>query len=190
MPTLFNLFMKKKLLILLVGIAITVVSSAQITKATLQASGLTCAMCARAVYQNLESLPFIEKVDTDLNASSFLLIFKTGMNVDLDALSKKVQDAGFSVASLVVTMKVDAIQIENDKHFLLNNIAFHFVNIKSQKINGEFSFRLVDNGFVSAKEFKKYSGMTKLPCIKSLKAEACCISAGIKEGSRIYHSTI
>ena len=182
--------MRKKIFSLLVGIAIAFVSTAQITKATLQASGLTCAMCARAVYQNLESLPFIEKVDTDLNASSFLLIFKAGMIVDFDALSKKVQEAGFSVASLVVNMKVDAIQIESDKHFMLNNVAFHFLNVKSQKVGGEIAVRIVDNGFVSAKEFKKYAGMTKLPCIKTGKAEACCTSAGIKEGSRVYHSTI
>ncbi|MEN9952821.1 MAG: hypothetical protein RLZZ520_1089, partial [Bacteroidota bacterium] len=51
--------------------SIIAVSNAQIKKATLQASGLTCAMCAKSVYVNLTSLSFVDSVTTDLNASAF-----------------------------------------------------------------------------------------------------------------------
>jgi hypothetical protein len=68
--------MKKYLYCLLVGLSFALITSAQITKATLQASGLTCALCAKAVYTNLTSLPFVDNVDTDLNNCSYLTTTK------------------------------------------------------------------------------------------------------------------
>ena len=68
--------MKKIVLTFLMLLIIMAVSNAQIKKATLQASGLTCAMCAKSVYTNLTSLSFVESVDTDLNASAFEIKFK------------------------------------------------------------------------------------------------------------------
>ena len=89
--------MKKNIFILgfLLG---SFISQAQVVQASLQASGLTCAMCAKSVYKNLEALSFVEKIDTDLDNSTFLLNFKEGMRLDADQIRKKVEDAGFSVA--------------------------------------------------------------------------------------------
>ena len=182
--------MTKKLSLFLIGIAFVLSSSSQITQATLQASGLTCAMCARSVYKNLESLPFVDKIDTDLNASSFLILFKPQASIDLDALSKKVQEAGFSVASIKLNIKIDEIKVENDTHINIEKNIFHFINVKSQKYNGSINLKLVDPAFVSIKESKKYMGMTKMACMKSGKAEACCLSLGVKADTRIFHVTI
>lgn len=182
--------MNKKLSLLAFFILFVLFSFSQITKATLQASGLTCAMCARSVYKNLEGLPFVDKVDTDLNASSFLIFFKSGAPVQLDALSKKVQEAGFSVASINLDIKINEIKVENDAHINIEKNIFHFVNVKPQKLNGNISLKLIDPAFVSSKESKKYMGMTKLSCIKTGKAESCCLSSGIKSDTRIFHVTI
>jgi len=86
----------KKIIWLLCIWIISIQAEAQIRQAKLQASGLTCALCAKAVYANLESLPFIQKIDTDLNGSAFILEFN-GKQIDLDAIRKKVEDAGFRV---------------------------------------------------------------------------------------------
>ena len=71
------------------------ISFSQINKACLQASGLTCALCAKSIYSNLTSLGFIDSVDTDLETSSFLIVFKPGAKLDIDAIRNKVEDAGF-----------------------------------------------------------------------------------------------
>ena len=41
-------------------------SNAQFTNAALQASGLTCSMCSKAVKTALEKVPFVEKVQVNL----------------------------------------------------------------------------------------------------------------------------
>lgn len=163
---------------------------AQITKASLQASGLTCAMCAKSVYSNLSSLSFVESIDTDLNASAFLITFKKGAAVDIDALSKKVEDAGFSVAVLKVTAVVKKQLVKNDSHLELNGKQFHFINIKQQELPAEIEMRIIDQHFVSTKEFKKFSAMTKFECVKTGKVMPCCDPFGISVGTRIYHVTI
>ena len=182
--------MIKKINLLIVCFGFAFSSFSQISQATLQASGLTCAMCAKSVYKNLESLPFVDRIDIDLNASSFLIIFKSASSIDIDALSKKVQDAGFSVASLKLTIKFDGAFVKNDAHLNIENKIFHFVNVKSQTLNGNIDVKLVDPSFVSLKDSKKYLSMTKMACMKSGKSESCCISAGIKSDSRIFHITI
>ena len=84
------------------------------------------------------------------NLTPFLLIFKTGMNVDLDALSKKVQEAGFSVASLVVTMKVELgfnYQLETSKDLLLwEKVGEEFV-AKDENLFQEFNIEAVGKFF-------------------------------------------
>jgi copper chaperone CopZ len=182
--------MAKKILFLWLGLFFVLLSSAQITKATLQASGLTCALCAKAVYKNLSSLPFVDSVNTDLNASAFVLVFKKTAPVDLDELSKKVQDAGFSVGSLLFTIKLNDVKIENDIHETINGNVYQFINVKTQVLSGDVVFRLIDKNFVSAKDFKKFSSMTKLLCMKSGTSQSCCYKAGIKEHTRIFHVTM
>ena len=67
---------------------------------------------------------------------------------------------------------------------------FHFVNVSNQVLNGETTLKVLDRNFVSAKEFRKYNGATKMHCLLSGKAEACCVKEGMAEGERVYHITI
>ena len=53
-----------------------VISQAQIIKAELTATGLTCSMCSKATYKQLTSIPEVEKVESDLNKTAFILYFK------------------------------------------------------------------------------------------------------------------
>lgn len=167
-----------------------VISQGQVTSASLQASGLTCAMCAKSVYKNLEALPFIEKIDTDLDKSSFLLNFKEGMEMDADAIKKKVEDAGFSVAQLRITVSFTNQQVNNDQHLTVDGKVYHFLNIKDQVLNGEKSLLLVDKTFLSAKDFKKYASATRMECFKTGVAGDCCTKEGISDKTRIYHVTM
>ena len=48
---------------------ITVAASAQIKSVSLQASGLTCSMCSKAIYKSLSAISFVQSVDSDIKNS-------------------------------------------------------------------------------------------------------------------------
>ena len=180
----------KKLLLILV-IALTAFSSnAQFTTANLQATGLTCAMCSNAINKALQKVPFVESVKADIKNSSFGIVFKKDAEVDIDALKDAVEDAGFSVGSLKLTGNFNEVKIAPDQHVKIGNENFHFLNVKSQVLNGEQTIAVVDKGFVTEKQFKKYSSATKMSCIQTGKAASCCVKDGIPAAARVYHVTI
>jgi copper chaperone CopZ len=180
----------KKITAALILILSTAISNAQLTKATLQASGLTCSLCARSINKAVQSLDFVEKVDVNIKESSFIILFKEGQAVDADLIRKKVEGAGFSVAKLQLTGNFDNVTVKNDAHIKLGEKTFHFLNVKEQVLNGEQTFTLVDKNFVSAKEFKKYSAFTKMECYKTGVAGNCCTKEGVEAQARIYHVTM
>jgi copper chaperone CopZ len=164
-------------------------ASAQFSKASLQASGLTCSMCSKAVKKALEGVSFVEKVQVDIKNQQYNLSFKEGETPDFDALGKAVEDAGFSVASLKVTASVNDMELQKDEHVRIGGYNFHFLNSNGQKLTGDVSFLLVDKGFVSSKELKKYAAMTKMPCVQTGRMASCC-SKESAESSRVYHAVI
>lgn len=176
----------KKIIWLLCIWIISIQAEAQIRQAKLQASGLTCALCAKAVYANLESLPFIQKIDTDLNGSAFILEFN-GKQIDLDAIRKKVEDAGFSVAGLELTATFINTEIEADKHISYQGMIFHFVGSKKAILNGEQTIKIVDKNFILLKDQKKIQNLTKLPCYSTGYVSDCCNIEKTDEPQRVYH---
>jgi len=138
----------------------------------------------------LQKVPFVESVKSDIRNSAFGIVFKQNADVNIDALKKAVEDAGFSVGSLKLTGEFNELKIANDQHVKIGNETFHFLNVNSQLLNGEKTITVVDKNFVTAKEFKKYSTATKMNCLQTGKAGSCCIKDGISTGERIYHVTI
>src|SRR5678815_809941 len=90
----------KKIIAVVVLAFVTVALQAQFSKATLQASGLTCSMCSKAVKVALEKVSFVQEVKVNIKSQEYTILFKENNNADFDALKKAVEDAGFSVASL------------------------------------------------------------------------------------------
>jgi copper chaperone CopZ len=180
----------KKLLMILVIVFASLSSQAQFTSATLQATGLTCAMCSNAINKALQKVPFVESVKPDIKNSSFGIVFKKDAEIDIDALKDAVEDAGFSVGSLKLTGNFNEVQIAADQHVKIGNENFHFLNVESQVLNGEKAITVVDKNFVTEKQFKKYSSATKMRCIQTGKAASCCMKDGIPEAARVYHVTM
>lgn len=168
----------------------TVALNAQFTKASLQASGLTCSMCSKAVKVALEKVPFVKEVNVNIKNQEYQILFNDSGKSDFDELKKAVEDAGFSLASLKVTGNFSDVAIEKDKHIQLNGKNFHFVKTGNKVLNGEQTFTIIDKDFLSAKDYKKHSAATKLECIKTGKAESCCIKDGIHTEERVYHVII
>ena len=182
--------MKRILFFISAFLLFTTVSQSQIKKATLQASGLTCAMCAKSVYTNLSALSFVDNVDTDLNASSFVINFKEGQHVDPEAIRKKVEDAGFSVSQLHLEFAADNHKIEHDTHIKVGNSFYHFVNVKPKQYNGPITLHIIDKEYLTPKDHKKIAGGSNLDCYKPGNITKCVVPNHEVQGLNIYHVTI
>jgi len=150
-----------------------IVGNSQITGATLQASGLTCALCAKSIYTNLTSLSFVESVDTDLNASSFLISFRKNQEIVPGLLKKKVEDAGFSVSNLAFDIDASNQTVNHDVPVKIGQTFYHVVNIKSKVLNGPSKWQIIDKGFVGPKELKKWMSTVKDNCYQSAEISDC-----------------
>ena len=95
----------KKIMAVVVMAFITVALQAQFSKATLQASGLTCAMCSKAVKVALENVPFVQEVKVNIKSQEYIITFKENNNADFDALKKAVEDAGIQ-KDVVISGKI------------------------------------------------------------------------------------
>ncbi len=173
-------------LLLLTGIA----ARAQFTEVHIQASGLTCAMCAKSIFKNLQTLSFAEKIETDLNTSTFVIIVKPGASVDPDQVRKKVEEAGFAVAAMQLKGKFEKTPIAGDGHLSIGGNTYHFLGEGSKELSADATLVLVDKSFVTDKDFKKYSKLTKMECYKTGMAGECCEKEGVAPKTRIYHVTI
>lgn len=129
--------------------------NAQINSANLQASGLTCSMCSNSIFKALKKIDFVESVESDVENSTFKILFKANENVDLDALQKAVVGAGFSVAKMTFMLNAQAIDIKDKALVEIGGKSFYFVNTKDRTLNGEVELKLLDKEFNSSKEYKK-----------------------------------
>lgn len=165
-------------------------TTAQVSKVSIQASGLTCSMCSNSINKALQSLDYVKDVEADIKNSSFEVTFKDPIKVNFDQLKKKVEDAGFFVARFEVAMVFNDQAILNDAHLETNGYLLHFLKVTEKNLSGEVKIRLLDKGFVSAKEYKKNNSLTKMECYKTGLTAACCKLKNQTEGSRIYHVTL
>jgi copper chaperone CopZ len=180
--------MMKNFKFLLALMLIAVTSQAQFKSASLQAAGLTCAMCSKAVNQALGELSFIDSITPNIKNSEFVISFKKGVAMDPDQLMKAVEDAGFSVASLRLTGDFNNIKLEKDTHVNIEGKTYHFIKSSASTLDGEKTITVVDKNFVSSKDFKKYAAATTMACIQTGKAvETCCTKHGIANNTRVYH---
>ena len=180
----------KAIKILFVLLISATVANAQFKSARLQAAGLTCAMCTKAINVALSELSFIQDIDVDIKNSEFVLSFKPGADVDPDVLKKAVEDAGFSVAKLRLTGDFNNVKIEKDKHVSIEGRTFHFLNGAAQTLNGEKTITVVDKYFMPVKDYKKYAASSSMPCVQTGKAASCCVKDNVTSNTRIYHVII
>lgn len=157
------------------------------TSASLQASGLTCSMCSKAVKEALEEVIFVENVQVDIKNQQYKLRFNDTATVDFDALAKAVEDAGFGIASLKLAVSFENRVIRKDDHLKIGSNFFHVLNGKGQTVNGATEILLVDKAFISVKDFRKYSAATAKECVNTGKATGSCAPPAEKGVTRVYH---
>lgn len=166
----------------MIAIMATVFAQAQFEKAELVVNGLTCSMCSLATHNQLKTIPFIDSIQIDLNSTTYILHFKKDAELDTDLIRKKVEDAGFSVGSLIYTASFTNLSIENNYHYKYQQTLYHFMDVKSQTLNGDVRVKVIDKGFISDKEYKKFKkNAEKFPCYETGK---------MSEAAKVYHLTI
>ncbi|MFC4510230.1 heavy-metal-associated domain-containing protein [Flavobacterium buctense] len=138
----------KKVYIMIASMVLmfSIKSNAQIVKAEIRATGLTCSMCSNAINKQLKSMEEVVSVETDLNTNTFTVTLKEGNDLSPKIFKEKVEKAGFFIGSLVITAKPETI----------TKSSYILVNDKKSNAS-EVQFQVVDKGYVTEKEFKKLS---------------------------------
>lgn len=154
---------------------------AQIVKAELEVSGLTCSMCSLSTQKSLKTLDFIGEIRPDLNKNIFYITFKPGKAVSLDAIQKKVLAAGFSVSKLVAIANFSGVQVSNNLIYPLEGISYQFEEVQPKTLDGETRFLVIDKSFIPPQRYKKYSAEIKDPSYSSGRNE---------KNERIIHITL
>jgi copper chaperone CopZ len=122
------------------------VSNAQISKAEIIATGLTCSMCSNAINKQLKSMPEVNNVEIDLNSNTFTVSLADNNSLSPSIFKEKVEKAGFFIGSLIVT--VDAETLKKNSFIVLDG---------KESNNKEVQIQVLDKGYVTDKEFKKLS---------------------------------
>ena len=130
-------------------------ATAQIEKAEIIATGLTCSMCSNAINKQLKSMSQVDSVQTDLNTNTFTVYLKKGSDVKPRMLKESVEKAGFFVGSMVVTMPFDNVKVVENQPLQKDDVTLVFVDTKSKTLNGPTKVKVLDKGFVTQKEYKK-----------------------------------
>jgi copper chaperone CopZ len=146
-----------KIFVLLTVLSVSA-AKAQFTKAELQVSGLTCAMCSKATEKALHTLDFISDIKPDLNRNIFVLTFKNNAPVNLEQISKKVQNAGFSINNLKATFNFGNKISGNSFNYAGDT--YLIVSGADKNPTGPTAFTIVDKGFAPASVYKKYASQT------------------------------
>jgi copper chaperone CopZ len=136
---------------------LSIVSNAQISKAEIVATGLTCSMCSNAINKQLKKLSDVEKVDIDLNTNTFTVFLKKGNVVSPRILKESIEKAGFFVGSMIVTMNFENQKIEDNSKIKKGNLNLIFLDPKTKTLSGITKLKVLDKGYVVLKEYKKLS---------------------------------
>lgn len=141
-------------LFLLLAITVSILSNAQVSKVSLQASGLTCSMCSNSIAKALRTLDFVDKIDVKLKTYTYELSFKEGSKIDFDKIRQKVEKAGFSVSGFIATINFDNVQLQNNQPVAVGELSLVFTNPKERLLNGTKQVIVLDKGFVPEKKAK------------------------------------
>lgn len=118
--------------------------NAQIIKAEIKATGLTCSMCSNAINKQLKTINQVVNVETDLNTNTFTVTVSKDNNLTPNIFKEKVEKAGFFIGSLIITVST----------IVTRSNAYIFVENESSNAD-EVQIKILDKGYVTNKEYKK-----------------------------------
>lgn len=146
-----------KKIFLAIAMLISMVGYAQIQSASLTASGLTCSMCSKAIYKALLKVPAVDKVEVDIEKSSYLINFNKNATVSPDVLKKAVEGAGFAIAKLELIAAVPETKVNADSKLNLQGTIYRFVRPNGRTIQGVQTLTIIDKSYLSPDDWKRYA---------------------------------
>lgn len=149
-----NINLKSVLIAVFVLIASTK-SYSQISKAEIIATGLTCSMCSNAINKQLKSMADVTSVATDLNTNTFTVTLKENNTLTPNILKESIEKTGFFIGSMVLTIDVGNVQISENQKVEKQSGTYVFVNNSAKAVSGPIKVQVLNDGFVTKKEFKK-----------------------------------
>jgi copper chaperone CopZ len=179
----------KKIIFALLIVMQCSITFGQIKSADLVAAGLTCSMCSKSIFKALSKLPYVEKIDVDIDKSAFKVTFKKNAEVEIDGLKTAVENAGFSIASLQIVANFERSDVFNDAHIPFGKSTLHFVKVDKQTIAGEQRLTIVDHNFLPEANYNQYKSATAMKCIETGYMGSCCPNATAAK-QRVYHVTL
>ncbi len=144
----------KKIFLLLIC-CWTISANAQVQKVNLQASGLTCAMCSKAIYKAVSAISFVDTVLVNIEASTYDIRFDKETTPRFDQIAKAVVDAGFSVANLTVMVNFDKQAVDKNGSFTLDGINYKLMGTPPTTLQGSKKMQLIGKQYMLPKDFKK-----------------------------------
>ncbi len=148
--------MKKIIQIFVLFFCISILN-AQISKAEIIATGLTCSMCSNAINKQLKKLPEVEKVDINLNSNTFTVYLNKSNSITPKTLKESIEKAGFFVGSMLITMDFENQKIVDNFTLKKGNLNLIFIDTDSKILNGTTQFKILDKGYLVLKDFKKFT---------------------------------
>lgn len=128
--------------------------SSQIISADVGVNGLTCSQCSRSVYNALDKLDFIEKIEMDLNETIAHIQFKQQAKVDFNALAQAITKAGYSVRDMRFKMDIsNKMEIKDNLVCWLQQCISFDKNI--DKDLNTISFLLLGNKYNADRQYQK-----------------------------------
>ncbi len=154
----------KSFLFTLTAVLVFANADAQISKAEIVATGLTCSMCSNAINKQLKSLTEVDSVVIDLNTNTFVVHPKKEAMISPRILKERVEKAGFFVGSMIVTMNYDNTDITENIKVEKEGVALVIIDSKSKVLLGETKAKIMDKCYVTQKEYKKLTkSLSKIP---------------------------
>jgi copper chaperone CopZ len=144
----------KKIFLLLIC-CWTISANAQVQKVNLQASGLTCAMCSKAIYKAVSAISFVDTVFVNIEASTYDIRFDKEATPQFDRIAKAVVDAGFSVANLTLIVNFDKQAVDKNGLFTMDGINYKLMGTPPATLKGSKKMQLVGKQYMLPKDFKK-----------------------------------
>jgi copper chaperone CopZ len=144
----------KKIFLLLIC-CWTICANAQVQKVNLQASGLTCAMCSKAIYKAVSAISFVDTVLVNIEASTYDIRFDKETIPRFDQIAKAVVDAGFSVANLTVMVNFDKQAVDKNGLFTLDGINYKLMGTLPTTLQGSKKMQLIGKQYMLPKDLKK-----------------------------------
>lgn len=167
----------KRLFLFLLVCTFPLLAQAQFRSATLGVDGLTCSACSFGTEKSIRKLDFVEDVKMDLNRNIAEITFKKDSKVDMDALVKKVYDAGFSVRFVQAVFHFDNTAAAPNTCFSYNNDQYQFIGGDGRSLTGEVKLNFIAKTYVPDKELKKWKKQLKPACLTSGKVYFVTVEA-------------